>query len=110
MARSPWPIRPWRGCRTRRRRPERRAAAKGAEARMKADPNEFLPPAATPPPVSATPAAPARVVTQTPAPTPAVHPFPRPEIQFQRFTRLNRILHVVMIVSFISLATTGLTL
>lgn len=40
----------------------------------------------------------------------AIHPFPRPEIQFQRFTRLNRALHVVMIVSFISLATTGLTL
>jgi len=39
-----------------------------------------------------------------------LHPFPRPEVQFQRFTRLNRILHVVMIVSFISLATTGLTL
>ncbi len=32
------------------------------------------------------------------------------EKQFQRFTRLNRILHVVMIISFISLALTGLTL
>ncbi len=30
--------------------------------------------------------------------------------QFQRFTRLNRVLHVVMIVSFISLALTGLSL
>ena len=30
--------------------------------------------------------------------------------QFLRFTRLNRILHVVMIVSFISLALTGMTL
>ncbi|MBX7151090.1 cytochrome b/b6 domain-containing protein [bacterium] len=32
------------------------------------------------------------------------------EKQFQRFTRLNRILHIFMIVSFISLALTGLTL
>jgi len=39
-----------------------------------------------------------------------IQPFPRPEVQFQRFTRLNRLLHVTMIVSFISLATTGLTL
>jgi cytochrome b subunit of formate dehydrogenase/uncharacterized protein with PIN domain len=30
--------------------------------------------------------------------------------QFQRFTRLNRILHIVMVVSFITLALTGLTL
>ncbi|HEX7077523.1 MAG TPA: hypothetical protein VF363_03795 [Candidatus Eisenbacteria bacterium] len=30
--------------------------------------------------------------------------------QFQRFTRLNRVLHIVMIVSFMSLALTGLTL
>src|SRR5262245_26579683 len=30
--------------------------------------------------------------------------------QFQRFTRLNRVLHLVMIVSFMSLALTGLTL
>src|SRR5512137_2515938 len=30
--------------------------------------------------------------------------------QFQRFTRLNRALHALMIVSFISLALTGMTL
>jgi cytochrome b subunit of formate dehydrogenase len=35
---------------------------------------------------------------------------PPPEKQFMRFTRLNRMLHVVMIVSFISLALTGMTL
>jgi cytochrome b subunit of formate dehydrogenase len=34
----------------------------------------------------------------------------KPEAQFQRFTRLNRALHVVMIVSFVSLALTGMTL
>ncbi len=33
-----------------------------------------------------------------------------PERQFVRFTRLQRILHICMIVSFLSLATTGLTL
>jgi len=32
------------------------------------------------------------------------------EVQFERFTRLNRLLHIVMIVSFINLALTGLTL
>ncbi|MHB8579414.1 MAG: formate dehydrogenase subunit gamma [Ignavibacteriaceae bacterium] len=32
------------------------------------------------------------------------------KMQFQRFTRLNRVLHVLMIVSFISLALTGMTL
>ncbi len=32
------------------------------------------------------------------------------KLQFQRFTRLNRILHIFMIVSFLSLALTGLTL
>lgn len=31
-------------------------------------------------------------------------------IQFQRFSRLNRVLHIMMIVSFISLALTGMTL
>ena len=36
-------------------------------------------------------------------------PKPRP-LQFQRFTRLNRVLHATMIVSFISLAMTGMTL
>ena len=34
----------------------------------------------------------------------------KPELQYRRFTRLNRSLHVVMIVSFISLALTGMTL
>jgi len=32
------------------------------------------------------------------------------EKQFQRFTRLNRVLHIVMIVCFMSLASTGMTL
>ncbi|MHB1688749.1 MAG: formate dehydrogenase subunit gamma [Ignavibacteriaceae bacterium] len=32
------------------------------------------------------------------------------KFQFQRFTRLNRVLHILMIVSFISLALTGMTL
>jgi cytochrome b subunit of formate dehydrogenase len=41
--------------------------------------------------------------------TPARHG-PTRELQFQRFTRLHRVLHVVMIVSFMSLALTGLTL
>ena len=41
--------------------------------------------------------------------TPAPHG-PTRELQFQRFTRLHRVLHVVMIVSFMSLALTGLTL
>ena len=31
-------------------------------------------------------------------------------LQYQRFTRLNRALHILMIVSFISLALTGMTL
>jgi cytochrome b subunit of formate dehydrogenase len=34
----------------------------------------------------------------------------RKEKQYQRFTRLNRLLHVVMIVCFLSLASTGMTL
>ena len=32
------------------------------------------------------------------------------ELQFQRFTRLNRTLHVLMIISFLTLALTGLSL
>jgi cytochrome b subunit of formate dehydrogenase len=32
------------------------------------------------------------------------------EKQYQRFTRLNRVLHIIMIVSFMSLALTGMTL
>jgi cytochrome b subunit of formate dehydrogenase len=35
---------------------------------------------------------------------------PHQQLQFQRFTRLERLLHILMIVSFISLALTGLTL
>ena len=35
---------------------------------------------------------------------------PRPDREFVRFTRLQRALHACMIVSFITLATTGLTL
>ena len=31
-------------------------------------------------------------------------------VHFERFTRLNRVLHIVMIVSFLSLALTGMTL
>lgn len=54
--------------------------------------------------------APAPAPATTPLAMLAAPPFARPEVQFQRFTRLNRALHVVMIVSFISLATTGLTL
>ena len=34
----------------------------------------------------------------------------QPEKQYLRFTRLNRILHIVMIISFMSLALTGMTL
>ncbi len=34
----------------------------------------------------------------------------RHALQYQRFTRLNRTLHILMIVSFISLALTGMTL
>jgi len=34
----------------------------------------------------------------------------REELQFQRFTRLHRTLHIIMIVSFMSLALTGMTL
>ncbi len=34
----------------------------------------------------------------------------KPKLQFQRFTRLNRVLHILMIVSFISLALSGMTL
>jgi cytochrome b subunit of formate dehydrogenase len=32
------------------------------------------------------------------------------EVQIERFSRLNRVLHVCMVVSFISLALTGMTL
>ncbi len=39
-----------------------------------------------------------------------MEPEKKPEPQYQRFSRLNRTLHVIMIVSFLSLALTGLTL
>jgi cytochrome b subunit of formate dehydrogenase len=48
--------------------------------------------------------------TQVPIPVPEL---PQPDVggkEFLRFKRLNRILHVVMIVTFISLALTGMTL
>ena len=48
--------------------------------------------------------------TQEPIPVPEL---PQPDVggkEFLRFKRLNRILHVVMIVTFISLALTGMTL
>jgi cytochrome b subunit of formate dehydrogenase len=35
---------------------------------------------------------------------------PGNEMQYQRFTRLNRLLHIVMILCFLSLASTGMTL
>jgi cytochrome b subunit of formate dehydrogenase len=44
------------------------------------------------------------------------HPIPKTEylkrtqLQFQRFTRLNRVLHVLMIISFMTLALSGMTL
>jgi cytochrome b subunit of formate dehydrogenase len=48
---------------------------------------------------------------RTPAPHDAhQHGRKRPECEFVRFTRLQRTLHACMIVSFLSLATTGLTL
>ncbi len=39
-----------------------------------------------------------------------LHTIKKEKLQFQRFTRLNRVLHIIMIVSFISLALTGMTL
>ena len=74
---------------------------------MKADETEFQPAAPAPGGPAGGTAAPSPAAPERGT---AVHPFPRPEVQFQRFTRLNRALHVVMIVSFISLATTGLML
>ncbi|MBI5473889.1 MAG: cytochrome b/b6 domain-containing protein [Ignavibacteriae bacterium] len=44
-------------------------------------------------------------------PSTSEHPeLPGTEKQYQRFSRLNRVLHILMIVSFISLALTGMTL
>ena len=62
------------------------------------------PPEAPPPPPVAD--APAAEVTAARA----FERAPAGDLEFQRFTRLNRVLHVVMIVSFLSLALTGLTL
>jgi cytochrome b subunit of formate dehydrogenase len=54
---------------------------------------------------SATPTAPA------PPAAPQTLAVPHPgQLQYRRFTRLNRMLHIVMIVSFMTLALTGLTL
>ena len=39
-----------------------------------------------------------------------LHTIKKEKLQFQRFTRLNRVLHILMIVSFIGLALTGMTL
>jgi cytochrome b subunit of formate dehydrogenase len=47
--------------------------------------------------------------TQPTAPPPPTRPEPG-QRQYLRFTRLNRVLHIVMIVSFMSLALTGMTL
>jgi len=49
-------------------------------------------------------------VLETPSPGTTRPPMPGGERQFVRFTRLQRILHICMIVSFITLAMTGLTL
>ncbi len=61
------------------------------------------------------PAVPADAATGAPSEAPAVAPPAAPAAakdtrEFERFTRLNRVLHVVMIVSFIGLAATGMTL
>jgi cytochrome b subunit of formate dehydrogenase len=48
--------------------------------------------------------------TEEPAVSSLAENTPLPEREFVRFTRLQRTLHACMIVSFISLATTGLTL
>ena len=48
-------------------------------------------------------------IIKTPQPM-EVYSRKRSKLQFQRFTRLNRVLHILMIVSFISLALTGMTL
>ena len=52
----------------------------------------------------------AAVPVPVPVTAPVVEAAPAVPLEFQRFTRLHRVLHVVMIVSFLSLALTGLTL
>ncbi len=42
--------------------------------------------------------------------TPKTEYLKRTQLQFQRFTRLNRVLHILMIVSFMTLALSGMTL
>jgi cytochrome b subunit of formate dehydrogenase len=51
-----------------------------------------------------------RTVEQNNGPVPQVREGKHPEREFVRFTRLQRTLHACMIVSFISLALTGMTL
>ena len=48
----------------------------------------------------------------TPPLAPTIHglTIPAGELQYQRFTRLNRVLHIFLIMSFLTLALTGLTL
>jgi len=57
---------------------------------------------------------PADLAAQTTSPRPEpdlrIPDRPRPQREFVRFTRMQRALHACMIVSFLSLATTGLTL
>jgi cytochrome b subunit of formate dehydrogenase len=60
--------------------------------------------------MSTTTEAAAPVSVPAPEPAPVVGLAAASELEFQRFTRLHRVLHVVMIVSFLSLALTGLTL
>ncbi len=43
-------------------------------------------------------------------PIPKTEYLKRTQLQFQRFTRLNRVLHILMIVSFMTLALSGMTL
>jgi cytochrome b subunit of formate dehydrogenase len=60
--------------------------------------------------VSTTTEAAVPVPQPAPAPLPVTEAAPATKLEFQRLTRLHRVLHVVMIVSFLSLALTGLTL
>lgn len=49
-------------------------------------------------------------VKTTENPIPKTEYLKKTQLQFQRFTRLNRVLHILMIVSFLTLALTGMTL
>jgi cytochrome b subunit of formate dehydrogenase len=55
---------------------------------------------------------PGGIRSAAPANAPIIHglTIPAGEMQFQRFTRLNRTLHIFLIMSFLTLALTGLTL